>query len=83
MATSSTELYLIEASMKIGGICEMASWATAEFAEYLDAHGLTVANLSIAQLVDLCREFEDRICARCAAGEPVRDVPAFLKKQAD
>ena len=83
MATSSTELYLIDASMKIGGICEMASWATTEFAEYLDARRFVVADLSVAQLLDLCREFEDRLFARCAAGEPARDVPAFLKKQAD
>ena len=83
MTTQGTEHALIEASIRIGRICEMASWATAEFAEYLDARRFVVADLSVAQLLDLCREFEDRLFARCAAGEPARDVPAFLKKQAD
>ena len=83
MTASDTEHHLIQASLKIGAICEMSSWATAEFAAFLDAGGFVVADLTVARLIDLYHEFDDRRGVPGPAGDRALNVPAFLKKQAD
>lgn len=83
MTESDTEHHLIQASLKIGAICEMSSWATAEFATFLDAGGFVVADLTVARLIDLCHEFDDRFGVPGPPADRALNVPAFLKKQAD
>ena len=83
MTESHTEHQLIQASLKIGAICDVTSSWTAEFAAFLDAGGFVVADLTVARLIDLCHEFDDRHGVPGPPADRALNVPAFLKEQAD
>lgn len=58
---NTTERELLDASQEIGGICEMAGWASTQLADLVQQTGKPVGDLTITELITLQREHAESV----------------------
>lgn len=58
---NTLERELLDVSQEIGGICEMAAWASAQLADLVKQTGKSVGDLTIAELIALRREHAESV----------------------
>lgn len=58
---NTTAREMLDASQEIGGICEMAAWASDELAHLVQQTGKPVGELTIAELIALRREHAESV----------------------
>lgn len=72
--SSETERILVETTREVGGIPEMAAWATAALALRIEATGKNVSELTLGELRHLM-QLQANLHRSCTDQQPLRETP--------